>query len=211
MTTTDFFKEVRYVKNETKRQTEQEVVSEENTHSEAEEVIQSADEDVEEVFEEEVEVIDPDETTSAQNELEKKLEETTNRMLRLQADYDNFRRRTQKEKESAAKYRSQSLAESLLPALDNFERGMTIDAQSEETKSLLQGMEIVYRQLKEALANAGIEAVESVGQPFDPHFHQAVMQVETDDYESNVVVEEMQKGYMLKDRVIRVAMVKVNA
>jgi len=201
------------VKNETKRKTEQEVVSEENAQTKAEEEKQFVGEDIEQgVEEEEVEVIDSDETSSTvQNELEQKLEETTNRMLRLQADYDNFRRRTQKEKESAAKYRSQSLAESLIPALDNFERGMTIDAQSEETKSLLQGMEIVYRQLKEALANEGIEAVESVGQPFDPNFHQAVMQVETDDFESNVVVEEMQKGYMLKDRVIRVAMVKVNA
>lgn len=204
---------MRYVKNETKRKTEQEVVSEENAQTKAEEEKQFVGEDIEQgVEEEEVEVIDSDETSSTvQNELEQKLEETTNRMLRLQADYDNFRRRTQKEKESAAKYRSQSLAESLIPALDNFERGMTIDAQSEETKSLLQGMEIVYRQLKEALANEGIEAVESVGQPFDPNFHQAVMQVETDDFESNVVVEEMQKGYMLKDRVIRVAMVKVNA
>lgn len=201
------------MKNETKRKTEQEVVSEENAQTKAEEEKQFVGEDIEQgVEEEEVEVIDSDETSSTvQNELEQKLEETTNRMLRLQADYDNFRRRTQKEKESAAKYRSQSLAESLIPALDNFERGMTIDAQSEETKSLLQGMEIVYRQLKEALANEGIEAVESVGQPFDPNFHQAVMQVETDDFESNVVVEEMQKGYMLKDRVIRVAMVKVNA
>lgn len=202
------------MKNETKRKNEQETVSEENNQSEAEEVTQSTDEEVTEevVDEDEVEVIDPDETTSTvQNDLEQKLEETTNRVLRMQADYDNFRRRTQKEKESAAKYRSQILAEKLIPALDNFERGMMIDAQSEETKSLLQGMEIVYRQFKEALAEEGIEPIESVGQPFDPHRHQAIMQTESDEFESNVVVEEMQKGYMLKDRVIRPAMVKVNA
>lgn len=198
------------MKNETKRKNEEETVSEENTQSEAEEVTHSTDEEV--VDEDEVEVIDPDERTSTvQNDLEQKLEETTNRVLRMQADYDNFRRRTQKEKESAAKYRSQSLAEKLIPALDNFERGMMIDAQSEETKSLLQGMEIVYRQFKEALAEEGIEPIESVGQPFDPHLHQAIMQTESDEFESNVVVEEMQKGYMLKDRVIRPAMVKVNA
>ncbi|WP_280768516.1 nucleotide exchange factor GrpE [Salipaludibacillus daqingensis] len=197
------------MQNETKRETDQEVVSEETTE-EVEEVEQSADEDV---VEAEAEVIEPEDESSStvQQELEQKLEETTNRMLRLQADYDNFRRRTQQEKESAAKYRSQSLAESLLPALDNFERGMKIDAQSDETKSLLQGMEMVYRQMKEALKNEGIEAIDSVGQPFDPHVHQAVMQVESDEYEPNVVVEEMQKGYMLKDRVIRPAMVKVNA
>ncbi|WP_416149306.1 nucleotide exchange factor GrpE [Salipaludibacillus sp. HK11] len=195
------------MENETKRETEHEPVSEENSENEAEEVLEA-----DEVIEAEAEV-EPEEDTSSsvQQELEEKLEETTNRMLRLQADYDNFRRRTQQEKESAAKYRSQSLAESLLPALDSFERGMKIDAQSEETKSLLQGMEIVYRQLMEALDKEGIEPVDSVGQPFDPKIHQAVMQVESDDYESNVVVEEMQKGYQLKGRIIRPAMVKVNA
>ncbi|UTR17068.1 nucleotide exchange factor GrpE [Salipaludibacillus sp. LMS25] len=159
------------------------------------------------------EEVQPDEedTSDEVKELERKLADATNRMLRIQADYDNFRRRTKQEKESAAKYRSQNLAEKLLPALDNFERGMMITPQQEETKSLLQGMEMVYRQLKDALAEEGIEPIETVGKPFDPHYHQAVMQVETDEYESNVVVEEMQKGYQLKDKVIRPAMVKVNA
>jgi molecular chaperone GrpE len=200
---------VKQVENEPKRETEQEPVSEENSVNEAEEVLEA-----DEVIEAEAEIeIEPEDDTpsSVQKELEEKLEETTNRMLRLQADYDNFRRRTQQEKESAAKYRSQSLAESLLPALDSFERGMKIDAQSEETKSLLEGMEIVYRQLMEALDKEGIEAVDAIGQPFDPKIHQAVMQVESEDYESNVVVEEMQKGYQLKGRIIRPAMVKVNA
>jgi molecular chaperone GrpE len=201
----DFFKEVRNVKNETKKN--EEIVTDESSLEEVEEVKQST-----EAGEEEEATDGSNDATSDQlKELETKLEETTNRMLRLQADYDNFRRRSKQEKESAAKYRSQSLAESLIPALDNFERAMMIDAQSDETKSLLQGMEMVYRQLKEALANEGIEPIESVGQPFDPHVHQAVMQVESEEYDSNIVVEEMQKGYQLKDRVIRPAMVKVNA
>ncbi|MFA9558792.1 nucleotide exchange factor GrpE [Evansella sp. AB-rgal1] len=143
-------------------------------------------------------------------ELEQKLEETTNRLLRIQADYENFRRRTRMEKEADAKYRSQRLAEELLPAMDNFERALMIQPESEETKNLLQGVEMVYRQLKEGLSKEGIEPIETVGQPFDPHLHQAVMQVETDEFDKNVVVEELQKGYKLKDRVIRPAMVKVN-
>lgn len=155
-----------------------------------------------------------EELSSSSEELDQlnvKLEETNNRLLRTQADFDNFRRRMNQEKESAAKYKSQSLAESLLPALDNFERALQVDAQSDETKSLLQGMEMVYRQLKEALEKEGIVPIETVGQSFDPHFHQAVMQVESDEYESNIVVEELQPGYKLKDRIIRPAMVKVNA
>ncbi|MGJ9381683.1 nucleotide exchange factor GrpE [Salipaludibacillus sp. CF4.18] len=154
---------------------------------------------------------DEEETSDELNQLNEKLEETNNRLLRTQADFDNFRRRMNKEKESAAKYKSQSLAESLLPAMDNFERALQVDAQSEDTKGLLQGMEMVYRQLKEALEKEGIVPIETVGQPFDPHFHQAVMQVESDEFESNIVVEELQPGYKLKDRIIRPAMVKVNA
>ncbi|RKL68661.1 nucleotide exchange factor GrpE [Salipaludibacillus neizhouensis] len=154
---------------------------------------------------------DEEETSDELNQLNEKLEETNNRLLRTQADFDNFRRRMNKEKESAAKYKSQSLAESLLPAMDNFERALQVDAQSEDTKGLLQGMEMVYRQLKEALEKEGIVPIETVGQPFDPHFHQAVMQVESEEFESNIVVEELQPGYKLKDRIIRPAMVKVNA
>lgn len=164
-----------------------------------------------ELVEEEEADVAEEGTSSELKELEEKLEETNNRLLRTQADFDNFRRRMKQEKESAAKYRSQSLAESLLPALDNFERALKVDAQSEETKGLLQGMEMVYRQLKESLEKEGIEPIDTVGEAFDPHVHQAVMQVESDEFESNVVVEEMQTGYKLKDRIIRPAMVKVNA
>ncbi|MGO4887242.1 nucleotide exchange factor GrpE [Anaerobacillus sp. MEB173] len=143
--------------------------------------------------------------------LGQQVEELNNRLLRVQADYDNFRRRTREEKEAAAKYRAQSLVEGLLPVLDNFERALMVTTENEETKSLLQGMEMVYRQLQESLKNEGVEVIETVGQSFDPHLHQAVMQVESDEFESNQVVEELQKGYKLKDRVVRPAMVKVNA
>lgn len=142
-------------------------------------------------------------------QLESEQEELKNRLLRVQADYDNFRRRTKEEKTAAAKYKAQSIAEKLLPVLDNFERGLNVEAESEETKSLLQGMEIVYRQLKDVFEAENIKEIEAEGKPFDPEFHEAVMQVEDEEYEANTVVEVVQKGYVLNDRVIRPAMVKV--
>ncbi|OOE13670.1 nucleotide exchange factor GrpE [Fictibacillus arsenicus] len=144
-------------------------------------------------------------------ELESKLEEMSQKNLRLQADYDNFRRRTREEQAASLKYKSQSLVEQLLPALDNFERALKTEATNEQAKTLIQGMEMVYRQLADVLKQEGLTEVPTVGEKFDPNMHQAVMQVEDSEYESNTVIEELQKGYMLKDRVIRPAMVKVNA
>jgi molecular chaperone GrpE len=144
-------------------------------------------------------------------ELELKLEEMSQKNLRLQADYDNFRRRTREEQAASLKYKSQSLLEQLLPALDNFERALKTEAVNEQAKTLIQGMEMVYRQLSDALKQEGLTEIPAVGEKFDPNLHQAVMQVEDSEYESNTVIEELQKGYMLKDRVIRPAMVKVNA
>ncbi|WP_420491777.1 nucleotide exchange factor GrpE [Neobacillus drentensis] len=142
--------------------------------------------------------------------LKEKLEEADNRYLRLQADFDNFRRRTRLDQEASQKYRAQKLITDLLPAIDNFERAMKIEADNEQTKSLLQGMDMVYRSLLDALKSEGVELIESVGKEFDPHLHQAVMQGEDENYGSNIVTDEFQKGYLLNDRVIRPAMVKVN-
>ncbi|MGG3889313.1 nucleotide exchange factor GrpE [Metabacillus fastidiosus] len=175
--------------------------------------------EVEEIIEPEVEILDADENVSSGEnaeanekiaELEAKLDEAENRMLRVQADYDNFRRRSRLDQEAAQKYRAQSLVTEIIPALDNFGRALQIEVDDEKTKSLLQGMEMIHKQLIQALQNEGVEVIESVGLPFDPNFHQAVMQVEDENFESNTVVEELQKGYKLKDRVIRPAMVKVN-
>nr|WP_155928414.1 nucleotide exchange factor GrpE [Bacillus sp. UNC41MFS5] len=142
--------------------------------------------------------------------LKEKLEEADNRYLRLQADFDNFRRRSRLDLEAGQKYRAQKLITDLLPAIDNFERAMKIEADNEQTKTLLQGMDMVYRSLLDALKIEGVEPIESVGKEFDPHQHQAVMQGEDENYGSNIVTDEFQKGYLLKDRVIRPAMVKVN-
>jgi len=143
-------------------------------------------------------------------ELQESLEEKENKLLRVQADFENYKRRARLDLEAAEKYRSQRIISELLPALDNFERALQIDPDNEQTKSLLQGMEMVHRQILEALKNEGVEQIPSVGEQFDPNMHQAVMQVEDEAYESNAVVEELQKGYKLKDRVIRPSMVKVN-
>jgi molecular chaperone GrpE len=144
------------------------------------------------------------------NELEAALDEKENRLLRLQADFDNYRRRARLDQEAVEKYRAQSLVSDILPALDNFERALkVVSANDDQMKSLLQGMEMVHRQLIEALKKEGVEVIESVGGEFDPHLHQAVMQVEDATAASNIVIEEFQKGYKLKDRVIRPSMVKV--
>ncbi|WP_449537033.1 nucleotide exchange factor GrpE [Ferdinandcohnia sp. Marseille-Q9671] len=143
-------------------------------------------------------------------ELEVKLEEAENRILRQAADFENYKRRARLDLETATTYRAQSLVNELLPALDNFERALQIEATNDQAKSIMQGVEMVYRSIVEALKKEGVEAIESVGAQFDPTLHQAVMQADEPDAESNVVLEEFQKGYKLKDRVLRPSMVKVN-
>jgi molecular chaperone GrpE len=188
----------------TQNQTETDL-NEETVNSAVEEEVQE-----ESIAEESVETTLTEEQQRIQ-ELESKLEEASQKNLRLQADYDNFRRRTREEQAASLKYKSQSLLEQLLPALDNFERALKTEVTDEQAKTLIQGMEMVYRQLADALKQEGLSEIATVGEKFDPNMHQAVMQVEDSEYESNTVIEELQKGYMLKDRVIRPAMVKVNA
>ena len=141
--------------------------------------------------------------------LEAEKKQLTDRMLRIQADYDNFKRRTEKERIAERKYQAQDLATELLPVIDNFERALQTDV-SDENKGFKDGMVMIYEQLQNALKSQGIEAIETVNKEFDPNIHHAVMQVEDENFDSNVIVEELQKGYILKDKVIRPAMVKVN-
>lgn len=167
----------------------------------------------EEAVQAETEEVKHDEQSAFQekiDELQQLLDEKENKILRVQADFENYKRRARTEVETVQKYRSQHVVSDLLPALDNFERALGIDPDNEQTKSLLEGMQMVYRQLVEALKNEGVEPIEAVGKEFDPNLHQAVMQVEDENYDSNIVIEELQKGYKLKDRVIRPSMVKVN-
>lgn len=150
---------------------------------------------------------------SVQAELEalrKQVEEQQERYMRAQADFDNFRRRTRQEKEEFAKYASSKLVEQLLPVLDNFERALASSKESRDFDSLLKGIEMTFRQLDQSLEQEGLKRMEAVGQPFNPEFHQAIQQVESDEHEEGVVVEEVMKGYLYKDKVIRPAMVKVS-
>ena len=143
-------------------------------------------------------------------ELEAKLEEQENRYLRLRADYDNLLRRNKLDREASEKYRAQNLLNDLLPVLDNLDRALQVEVMSEEAQSLYKGVEMVYRQFIDATAKEGLEAIAAEGEQFDPNFHQAVMQEQDADKESGVVLRELQKGYKLKDRVLRPAMVSVN-
>lgn len=143
-------------------------------------------------------------------ELRKQSEENYQRYLRAQADFDNFRRRARQEKEDFAKYASLKLIEQFLPIIDNFERALNSSKETKDFDALVKGLDMTFRQMDQVLSQEGVKAIDSVGQPFNPELHQAVMQVETDEYEEGIVVEELQKGYMLKDKVIRHAMVKVS-
>ncbi len=151
-----------------------------------------------------------EETVDETEELRKQLEAEQNKYLRLLADYDNFKRRTQIDKDIANKFRSQSLLSDILPVLDNFERALSLQTTSEESASLLKGVEMVQKSLIEAVNREGLEEIKAVGEPFDPNFHQAVMQEKDDSAEPGTVLQELQKGYILKGRVLRPAMVKVN-
>jgi molecular chaperone GrpE len=153
----------------------------------------------------------PTQETMRVQELENELEEAANRYLRLQADYDNFRRRTRDEKSQERKLRALELVQELLPVLDNFKRALEIETTNEETQGLKQGLEMVYRQFFDAMKKEGVEEVDALNQPFDPNLHQAVMQEETDGVEPNTVVAVFQSGYSLNGRVIRPAMVKVSS
>ncbi|WP_246020955.1 nucleotide exchange factor GrpE [Paenibacillus lentus] len=152
----------------------------------------------------------PEEGNAELAALRAELEEQQQRLLRAQADFDNFRRRTQKEKEELGKYASAKLITELLPVIDNFERALASGEQGTDVTSYAKGVEMIFRQLEGVLGSEGLKAMETVGEPFNPEFHQAIMQVESDEHEEGIVVEEVQKGYMLKDKVLRPAMVKVS-
>lgn len=139
---------------------------------------------------------------------ESQVEELLGRLQRLQADFDNFKRRTQKEKEDIIQNAAASTVETLLPVMDNFRRAFL--AGGGEEASFREGVEMIFKQLEKTLKDAGLEPIECLGHVFDPNVHQAVFIVEDDSCEENTVVEEVQKGYTFGGRVIRPSMVKVS-
>ena len=139
--------------------------------------------------------------------LNKDLQEKKDRLLRLQADFDNFRRRSAKEREEISAVVTQNFCKDMLPLLDNFERAMA--AETKDVEAFQKGVEMIFTQFQEILKKNGLEHIEAVGQKFDPNFHQAVMRVEDPEKEDDTVAQELQKGYMVKGRVIRPSMVQV--
>lgn len=158
----------------------------------------------------EVEETKVDEKEQKIAELEAKLADQEAAYLRMRADYDNLSRRARLDMEAAAKYRAQSLLTDLLPVIDNLERALAAESNTEEPSALYKGVEMVLRQLLEAAKKEGLEVIEALGQPFDPNVHQAVMQESDSEQPAGAVLKELQKGYKLKDRVLRPSMVSVN-
>jgi molecular chaperone GrpE len=148
------------------------------------------------------------ETPAANEKLKEEVAELYDRLMRKQAELDNFRKRTLREKEEFRQFANEGLIRELLPVLDGFERALRQRAPS-VPETFYQGMELIHRQLSEVLARAGLEAIETSGQLFDPHYHQAVETVEEPGRRDQEIVEELQRGYMLKRRLLRPAIVKV--
>ena len=144
-----------------------------------------------------------------QDAKDEKIEELTDRLKRNLAEFDNFRKRTEKEKTAMFDLGAKNVLEKLLPVIDNFERSLESAPDAPELKPYADGMEMIYRQLLKNLEEAGAKPMDAKGKPFDPALHNAVMHVEDESLEENVVVEEFQKGYYYKDGVLRHSMVKV--
>jgi len=140
---------------------------------------------------------------------DEKIEELTDRLARSMAEFDNFRKRTEKEKSQMYEVGAKDIIEKILPVIDNFERGLGAVKEEEKEDPFVQGMEKIYKQLITTLEGIEVKPIEAVGQPFDPNFHNAVMHVEDENLGENIVAEEFQKGYMYRDSVVRHSMVKV--
>lgn len=137
------------------------------------------------------------------------IEDLTDRLRRTMAEFDNFRKRTEKEKSAMFEIGAKDIIERILPVIDNFERGLASIPEDAKGSAFANGMEMIYKQLLKNLEDAGVKPIEALGQPFDPNFHNAVMQVESEEYETGFVAQELQKGYLYKDTVIRHSMVAV--
>jgi molecular chaperone GrpE len=190
-------------------ETAEEITEQEETKEAAEAV--QPEEDKQEEASEVSELTREQELLAQIEQLKAEKEELNNKYLRAQADLQNFRTRVNKEKEQMLKYSSQRAIEALLPVVDNFERAIAASQDAADVETLKQGIDMVFRQLQQVLEQEGVTTVPGVGEPFDPNMHQAVMQEDSSEYESGIIIEEFQKGYKLKDRVIRPSMVKVSS
>ena len=144
-----------------------------------------------------------------QHALKEKVEELEDKVKRQMAEFDNFRKRSEKEKNAMFETGAKSVIEKILPVVDNFERGLATIPEEEKGSPFAEGMEMIYRQLIGELEKMEVKPIPAVGEEFDPALHNAVMQVESDEYESGVIAQELQKGYTYRDSVVRHSMVAV--
>ena len=140
---------------------------------------------------------------------DEKIEELTDRVTRQMAEFDNFRKRSEKEKSQMYEIGAKDIIEKILPVVDNFERGLGSVPEEEKNAPFVEGMEKIYKQLMTTLESVGVKPIEAVGQEFNPDFHNAVMHVEDEELGENIIAEEFQKGYMYRESVVRHSMVKV--
>lgn len=140
---------------------------------------------------------------------DEKIEELTDRLTRQMAEFDNFRKRTEREKSQMYEIGAKDIIEKILPVIDNFERGLAAVPEESKEDPFVEGMEKIYKQIMTTLEGVGVKPMEAVGQEFNPDFHNAVMHVEDEEAGENIITEEFQKGYMYHDSVVRHSMVKV--
>ena len=155
--------------------------------------------------------VEPEQAAKLQaraGELEQEKQELTARLLRLQADFDNYRKRMRMEKEALEENANFNFILKLLPVMDNLERASASSAEAKE--AIVEGLALIYRQFTEILKKEGVTPMDCQGKPFDPYFHEAVTQEQSADHAPGTVIEEIQKGYMMKDRVLRVSMCRVS-
>ena len=169
----------------------------------------SKEETKEEAKDEKKEKKKKEKTDKKQEALKEKIEDLEDRVKRQMAEFENFRKRTEKEKAMMFETGARSVIEKILPVVDNFERGLAAVSDDEKDGAFVQGMEMIYKQLMTELENMQVKPIPAVGEEFNPDFHNAVMQVESEEFESGVIAQELQKGYTYRDSVVRHSMVAV--
>lgn len=201
--------------------TPDEELKDENTQETVDEEITDAEDTAEDTVEDTVEDAETKEDDASgekksffkkdkkKDKKDQLIEELTDKYKRTFAEFDNFRKRSEKEKTAMYEIGAKDIVERILPIVDNFERGLATVPEEDMNEPFVDGMSKIYKQLMKALEDAGVKPIEAVGTEFDPNFHNAVMHVEDEELGENIVAEELQKGYMYRDTVVRHSMVKV--
>lgn len=196
-------------KSESKKPINEEKVEETVLENETEEVSEDITEETEEKTEVSENAEDETEKEVKKTKEQEKIEELEDKVKRQLAEFDNFRKRTDKEKEQMFETGARSVLEKILPVVDNFERAVATIKPEDEGDPQAEGLKMIYKQLMTELEKLDVKAIETVGKEFNPDFHNAIMQVESDEFESGIIAQEFQKGYMYRESVLRHSMVSV--